>query len=165
MRKTFFCLLMIFAIPCLAQEKNRENSFSDNYDPSLTADFQALKYCSASVGFGFIRLQEPHSMEPVGNGIVFDNNFTFRNANKNFVYSPKITVFVNYSLLYAGANLSYHTDFKNGGTLQFAPEVGFGIWVLYLVYGRNISITKNDLIPVNKNNISLKIMLPLEMIF
>ena len=127
--------------------------------PTLTLDFQALKSRSAGIGIGIVTVQQ--HCEPLGRGIVLDNEFTFKNTNRNFVYSPRITYFLNKSWFYAGANLSYHTDFKNGGTLQIAPEIGLGIIIAYIVYSRNIPITKNNLIPVNKNNISLKLMLPL----
>jgi hypothetical protein len=168
--KTFcFNLFILFAINGLAQEKpNKIKEFFNgdlDYCPTITAELQTLKYCSASIGFGASKLPEPHSGEPLGIGIIFNNEFIFRNANKNFVYSPQFNVFINYSYFYAGAKFSYYTDFQNGGTLQFAPEIGLGLYFISIVYSRNIAIKKNKDIPVNKNNLSIKVMLPLEVLF
>ena len=168
MRKKIIYLFMLFTTPCLAQEKNCEFNFFNIYEPSFLVDFQVLKYCSASIGVGVVKIQYPRSpylMERLGKGIIFDSQFTFRNVNKNFVYSPKVTFFFNYSYFYVGANFSYHTDFKNGGAFQFAPEIGLGAYFIYIVYSKNISISKNDLIPINKNNVSLKLVFPIEWLF
>jgi hypothetical protein len=154
---------MLFAVPAISQEKPDKISFFDTYLPSFTADFQILKYCSASIGFGYIRYQE--RMDKSEYGIMFNNEFTFQNINNDFVYAPNILFFYNYTYFYAGAKFSYHTNFKNGGTLQFTPEIGLGAYIIFMVYGRNIPVTKNNAISVNKNNISIKLMLPLESLF
>ena len=98
-------------------------------------------------------------------GIIFNNEFIFKNERNDFIYSPQVSVFYSGPTLltiYGGLKFSYYTNFKNGGNFIIAPEVGFGVaGLISLIYGRNISIVDNNLIPVNKNNLSLKLLIQL----
>ena len=128
------------------------------YTPTITTEFQALKHQTASIGFGAMHPSE--HCDPLGRGIILNNEFIFKNDKKDFVYSPQLSVFYNFLLVHGGVKLSFYTNFQDGGNIQFTPEVGIGYILFFLTYGRNIPIMDNNLIPVNKNNISLKILMP-----
>ena len=176
MRTIILSVFLLLGQISTAQENSEQKnpysvSWFDYFDPSISVEFQALKNYSASIGIGVMHL--PGRCDILVPGLIFNNEFTFRNSNRDFVYSPQLSVFYQYLLdpekmpmtLYAGVKLAYHTNFKNGGTVQLAPEIGVGILFVFVTYSRNIPVYKNDLIPVNANNINIKVLIPLEFIF
>jgi len=121
-------------------------------------EFQCLKHQSASIGFGTVPIAT--MCDYYGQGLVFNNEFVFNNENGNFMYSPQLSAFFIPTLFtYTGIKLAYYTDFKNGGSLQFVPEVGLGIVQFFVVYSYNIPLINNGLLPVNKHNITLKLFI------
>jgi len=188
MRTFFLCIFLLLVNISVAQENLEQqkiykgNFFIDGFRlfdhddfyffPALSVEFQALKNLSANIGFGVINYPEPHSMKPWGGGIFFNNEFTFKNKNQDFIYAPQLSVFYNYSFqpetfiaLYTGVRFAYHTNFKNGYSLQLAPEIGMTVAFVSITYSRNIAIRENDLIPVNENNINIKIVVPISTIY
>ena len=177
MRTIILGVFLLLAQISAAQENSEQKkpyngvSWFDYFMPSISVEFQTLKNYSASIGIGAMSIPVPNNLKQWGGGLFLNNEFIFRNSNRDFVYSPQLSVFCEYSLqpdmpiaLYGGVKLAYHTNFKNGGTVQFAPEIGIGYIFVFITYSRDISIYKNDLIPVNQNNINIKIIVPLEIL-
>ena len=164
MKKLFF-LCTLISISTYGQNSNNSVSnfkkfFSGDskYTPSLSTEFQALKHQSFSLGIGAMHPTE--HCDPIGRGIFLNNEYIFKSANGDKIYSPQLSVFYTAVFLYGGLKLSYYTNLKNGGNLEIAPEIGLGYVIFFVTYSRNISIINNDLIPINKDNISFKLLIP-----
>ena len=124
----------------------------------LMLDYQYLKYQSVSIAFGFNEQSEHSSI--LGKGLMIRNEFVFKNGQNKLVYSPQISAFIYPAICFIGSNLSYYTDFDQG-RFVIAPEFGLGLSPLFISYRRNFDLTRNDLIQINENNLSIKLILPI----
>jgi len=161
----FFIVLFWICSLTHAQQlvnKNIGDYFYD-YSLGLTTEFQMLSYQSTSLGFGII--QTPQHYDKHGKGLIFNNEITFKNAKDELIYSPQISIFYTYILLYGGVKFSYYSNFKESSNFVLSPEIGIGYYLIFITYGRNLIFSKTNNIPVNNNNISLKIIFPLEDVF
>lgn len=160
-------LLLLYCGSSQGQDQQIKSSgkmkeiFQD-YSGGVTTEFQTLKHQSINIGFGMIHPTE--HCDPIGRGFIINNEIVFKNAKKDLIYSPQISAFCSLIYFYGGLKFSYYTNFKDGGNFIISPEAGLGYFFIFLTYGRNINITNNSLIPVNKNNVSLKLIMPLEML-
>jgi hypothetical protein len=128
-------------------------------DPGLTLGYQFLKHQSVTLGFGMLPPATVH--EVMGFGWAINNEYTFKNDKGDGVYSPQLSVFYNLMAAYLGVNTIYSTNFKDGGVFAISPEVGIGALFIFCTYSRNFILIDNEDIPINKNNLSVKLLIPL----
>jgi hypothetical protein len=82
------------------------------------------------------------------------------NISKN-VYGLKFGGQVNRKFFLLGYQLATFSDFEGFG-LSFIPKFGLGYKYVFLTYNRNLSLWKNQLPDINRNNLSITAIFPLE---
>ncbi|MBL7884469.1 MAG: hypothetical protein JNL69_10405 [Bacteroidia bacterium] len=128
----------------------------------VSVDCQVLKHQSVSLAFG--RMSYNHdkyrtkcSWLVTGEYFIKDNYLT--NDTYGFKFGGNLTSI--YNVLDFGYALSYFTDFSEY-KLAFTPEIGIGYRSIFLVYRRNLTLYKTGLDNLNKDNISLRLYIPID---
>lgn len=87
----------------------------------------------------------------------------FKLSTGETIIGPKIGVWAGGGATLASIGLStiYYTDFGTG-TWRLRPEIGFGLDRFKLVYGYNLALTNENFTKINKDNISLTILLQIK---
>ncbi len=129
----------------------------------VSVDYQFLKHQSISVAFGYMdykynqKFRTKCSWLVTGEYFVKDNYLT--KNTYGFKFGGNLTSLNN--VLDLGYALSYFTDFSKY-RLAFTPQIGIGYRSIFLVYRPNLTLYKTGLENLNKNNISLKLYIPID---
>ena len=163
-----YFIFLIVSLTCGAQP-DKQNT-GDNpkpwlpaYKTGVTLDYQALKHISYSLSFGLMSYAHDYKDKTKCSWLLTTEYMPKDNSLLKDVYGFKIGGYFGswrkfFDLGYAFA---YFTNFSKY-RVAFVPEVGIGYKSFFIVYRRNLTLFKNGLDNLNKDNISLRVYIPLD---
>ena len=144
--------MVIFPILCFSQKKKEPLG--------IALDYQFLRHQSFSVGLGYITYVRKNGKKE---GWRIDIEYMPKdNPKMNSIYGVKLEGFLAYKkYLNFGYGFGFLTD-KQGYKVIFTPEFGVGYQSIFIVYRRNLKIFGNNLDYLNKDNLSLRLYIPID---
>lgn len=76
------------------------------------------------------------------------------------IYGFRVGGFGARNYMVAGFQVGYYTD-MNKYKICFIPEIGLGYKSIFIVYGRNIRLYGDDIGRFNKDNLSVRVYIPI----
>lgn len=154
------CGLILIAIQSYSQRSdstyNSAISKSDRY-LSLLLGYNGWTNNFGELGLAInqLNLVGPH---PLGWAVFASTEFKL--STSETIIGPKIGVWAGggVGLVAFGLSTIYYTDLDKG-TWRLRPEIGLGLDRFKLVYGYNIALTNENFTKINRDNISLTILL------
>jgi hypothetical protein len=150
-RQIFIYIFLICSLISIGQKKG--------FPFGAMVDYQALKHQSFSLGFGFMSYNKEKATKC---GWLLSSEYLPKdNVLLKDTYGFKFGGNVSNKFLTIGYAFGYFTDFKDYRA-AFTPEIGFGYKSIFLVYRRNLSLFNTGVDNLNKDNLSLRIYIPLD---
>ncbi len=75
-------------------------------------------------------------------------------------YGFKLSIYAYRNFIMMGIQSGYFTDFSNE-RLVFIPEIGLGYKSLFIVYRRNMRVYGSGAENINKDNLSVRLVVPI----
>jgi hypothetical protein len=156
-------ILMIFIITtfgilksyCQIQDSLRQNMKGDK-NLSLLLGYNFWGFHFFEIGFGMNQLSfQDNKVE--GSNMFLSTEIKIANE---VIFGPKLGLWAGSASGGVGLNLIYYMHSK-GEALRLRPEIGLGLSSFKIVYGYNLVLTNKDFQGINRNIISLNVLLRL----